>query len=116
MKSIGILLIFAVWIFSCKKDDMFRSETDERFSMLKEEITNAPEIPISFYWESSSATDSIKTPPVASCLTTEVRFEKPYIIANGVKFHAYYWSRTQNKLVGPKLHMESMFMVFNQKN
>lgn len=115
MKSIFAFAFLTMLLFSCEKNDVFRSETDERFSILKEEIESMPKVPINFYWEPTIWDSAKIPPPVTSCLTTEVRFEYPYVIANGIKFHVYYWSRTQNKLVGPDLTVQSMLMAFNQE-
>jgi hypothetical protein len=96
IKHICCILLFSCCL-SCenKHDKVFQSETDEHFSLIKEWITELPEVPVYFYWEDVRIPFGDNT-PVASCLTTKVRFEKPYIIANGVKFHAYYWVATQN--------------------
>ncbi|QIP16271.1 hypothetical protein G8759_28340 [Spirosoma aureum] len=114
MRSIVIIFFFCFFFFSCEKKDIFRSETDERFSIIKEDITSMPQTPISFYWEPASW-DSLQTNQITSCSTEEVRFEYPYIIANGVKFHAYYWSRTQNKLVGHNLKVDLILIAFNHE-
>ena len=117
MKPICIFVIFTLCFFSCenKYNEVFQSETDEHFAIIQDEITSLPKIPINFYWELPMRDQLTNVTPVTSCLTTEVRFEKPYIIANGVKFHAYYWTRTQNKLVGPNLAIESMSIAFDHE-
>ncbi|MVM35649.1 hypothetical protein GO755_36880 [Spirosoma sp. HMF4905] len=109
------IIISIFFCFSCEKNDVFQSETDEHFSILKEEIESMPEIPVNFYWESQDRSQ-FTTPPVTTCLTSEVRFEKPYIIANGVKFHAYYWTRTENKIDASNRTIISMIMAFNKEN
>ena len=90
-------------------------ETNEHFSIIKSEIESMPQIPIKFYWELPER-GQLNTPPVTTCLTSEVRFESPYIIANGVKFHSYYWTRTENKIDAPNRTIESMLIAFNKEH
>ena len=112
----GLAVIISIFFcFSCEKNDIFQSETDEHFSIIKGEIESMPEIPVNFYWESKDK-GQFNTPPVTTCLTSEVHFEKPYIVANGVKFHAYYWTRTENKIDTPNRTIKSMIMAFNEEN
>jgi hypothetical protein len=109
-----IIIISVLFCFSCEKHGIFQSETDEHFSIIQEEIENMPEILINFYWELKDKGQFV-TPPITTCLTSEVHFEKPYIIANGVKFHAYYWTRTENKIDAPNRSVKSMIIAFNKE-
>ncbi len=113
MKAI-VLIVFAFFCFSCERNDVFRSETDEHFSIIQEDIKTLPEIPINFYWEPEDK-GQITTQPITTCLTSQVQFEKPYVIANGIKFHAYYWTRTENKLDIPNRTIKSTTIAFNKE-
>jgi hypothetical protein len=99
---------------ACEKNDAFQSEADEHFSIIKTEIESMPNIPVNFYWELEKR-GLLTVAPVTSCLTTEVTFDRPYIIANGVKFHAYYWTRTENKPDTTGRQVGLMKIAFNRE-
>lgn len=64
--------------------------------MLQHEFTNFPAgTPVRFYWVKGNV-NSLAF--VTSSSNKEVKFEKPYLIANNIKFHVYYWQSTQNKI------------------
>ena len=95
--KIGVAFICLSLLFaSCNNDPFYESETDEHFALLKDDITslsNVPvPVPVKFYWIQGRI-DSLKY--ATTCLNTAVRFEKPYLIANGVRFHVYRWQSTQ---------------------
>lgn len=92
MKITSRLIFLLLWLASCQKDPYYESETNEHFIILKDDITSIPNTPVQFYWIQGRI-DSLKQATI--CLSTDVKFEKPYLIANGIRFHVYRWQSTQ---------------------
>ena len=117
MKPRHLVTLLLLFCFACEKDrdKFFRAETNERFAILKDDITTLPEVPISFYWRPKDGAPLTTTTPVTTCLTTEVKFEHPYIIANGFKFHVYYWTGTENQIRGDIPKIVSTRIAFDKE-
>jgi hypothetical protein len=93
MKITFVFSALVLLFTSCNKDPYYESETNEHFVILQEEVTSLTNVPVQFYWIKGSI-DSLAY--ATSCLNTNVKFEKPYLIANGLKFHVYRWQSSQH--------------------
>lgn len=93
MKITFILPVLVLLVTGCNKDLYYESETNEHFTLLKEEVASLPNVPVQFYRIETTIDSPVY---VTSCLNTEVKFDKPYLVANGIKFHVYRWQSTQN--------------------
>jgi hypothetical protein len=82
-----LLLIVILSCFSCRDNtevDKYERGIDQRIAILTNDLKADSTFTVNFYWEDMQTG---KTDIAAISKNTDVTFERPYVIASGVRFH-----------------------------